>query len=467
MSTAAPPPDAPSAAGRAASGVAGTVTGEVGFARFIPDPFVLTLGLVVVVAVVALALTDIGIVGVARAFSAGLLVPGQLAFGFQMALVLMTGTAIAAAPVVARTLARLAGIPGDTVSGAVVVGAVAMGAALLNWGLGLVVGAVVARAVGRSLQARGHPVAWGVLGAAGYCSIAVWHGGLSGSAPLKVATASAAFGPAIPIAHTLGSTRNLVVTAGLVVAYLLTLAWCARRPGAARVPAPPTLDDVVTDDRGTPAPRAGLPTLALGSIVVVALAAVLVEQLVDKGAAAITLDWFIAACVVMGLIAHGRAGPLSWARAMGRGAGDAGGVLLHFPFYFGVVAVAVDSGLVGVVAAACVDVARALPLSLPGALAWTTFIAAGLINLAVPSGGGQWAVQGPLIAATARAVDVDVAPLVMAFAWGDQLTNLLQPFWALPVLAITGLRPRDLLPTTALLCGVGFVVTTLGLLLLT
>jgi len=456
MRTAAPPPDPPSEAGRAASGP----DVDDGLARFIPDPFSITLGLVVVVAAVALALTDITVTGVARAFSAGLLVPGQLAFGFQMALVLMSGTAIAAAPVVASALRRLAGLPRHSVDGAVLVGLVAMVAALLNWGLGLVVGAVVAREVGRSLQARGRPVAWGVLGAAGYCSIAVWHGGLSGSAPLKVATASS-FGAAIPITATTGSRLNLVVTAALVVAYLVTLALRAGTPAAAAVPAPAP----AVDDRGPP-PRGSLPVLAAGAVVVVALAAVLVGQVVKHGAAAITLDWFIGTCVVVGLVAHGRAGPLSWARAMGQGASDAGGVLLHFPFYFGVVGIAVESGLVGVIADAFVALARALPLPVSTAMAWTTFLAASLINLAVPSGGGQWAVQGPLIAETARVVAVDPAPLVMAFAYGDQLTNLLQPFWALPVLAITGLRPRDLLPTTALLCAVGLVVTSVGLLLL-
>ena len=452
MHTAAPPPDAPSAAGRAA------VDADDGVARFIPDPFSITLGLVVVVGVVALALTDITVLGVARAFSAGLLVPAQLAFAFQMALVLMSGTAIAAAPVVRSALRRLAGLPRHSVDGAVLVGLVAMIAALLNWGLGLIVGAVVAREVGRSLQARGRPVAWGVLGAAGSCSIAVWHGGLSGSAPLKVATASSTFGAAIPITATTGSRFNVIVTVALVVAYLVTLAWCARRPGV--VPAPALADaEVAAPFRGS------WSVLIAGVVVVAALGGVLVGQVVEHGAAAITLDWFIGACIVAGLVVHGRAGPLSWARAMGQGASDAGGVLLHFPFYFGVVGIAVESGLVGVIADAFVALARSLPLSLSTALTWTTFLAASLINLAVPSGGGQWAVQGPLIAETARVVAVDPAPLVMAFAWGDQLTNLLQPFWALPVLAITGLRPRDLLPTTALLCVVGLIVTSVGILL--
>jgi short-chain fatty acids transporter len=33
----------------------------------------------------------------------------------------------------------------------------------------------------------------------------------------------------------------------------------------------------------------------------------------------------------------------------------------------------------------------------------------------------------------------------MAVAWGDAWTNLLQPFWALPVLAIAGLKAKDIM----------------------
>jgi short-chain fatty acids transporter len=211
---------------------------------------------------------------------------------------------------------------------------------------------------------------------------------------------------------------------------------------------------------------AGPVSLLFQVVVVVLLGGVLVDQVRARGAAAITLDWFIGACLVAGLVVHGRAGPLSWAQAMGRGAGEAGGVLVHFPFYFGVVGVAVDSGLVAGIAATAAEVSRALPLPVATATALQTFVSAAIINLVVPSGGGQWAVQGPLIVETARVLGVERAPLIMAFAWGDQLTNLLQPFWALPILSITGLKARDLLPHTVVLMGVGAVVIVVGILAL-
>ena len=85
-----------------------------------------------------------------------------------------------------------------------------------------------------------------------------------------------------------------------------------------------------------------------------------------------------------------------------------------------------------------------------------TFFSAGIVNIFVPSGGGQWVIQGPIILEAACNIGVSFNKTIMALAYGDQLTNMLQPFWALPLLAITGLRARDVMGYTAavmLICG--------------
>jgi short-chain fatty acids transporter len=80
-----------------------------------------------------------------------------------------------------------------------------------------------------------------------------------------------------------------------------------------------------------------------------------------------------------------------------------------------------------------------------------TFLSAGVVNLFVPSGGGQWAIQGPIALKAGIDQGVPVGKMIMAVAYGDQLTNMLQPFWALPLLAITGVKARDIVGYTALL----------------
>jgi short-chain fatty acids transporter len=94
-----------------------------------------------------------------------------------------------------------------------------------------------------------------------------------------------------------------------------------------------------------------------------------------------------------------------------------------------------------------------------------TFLAASVINLFVPSGGGQWAVQGPVAMDAAVNAGVDPAKIVMAVAYGDQLTNMLQPFWALPLLAITGAKARDIVGYTAIVMVAAGAWISLGLLL--
>ena len=94
-----------------------------------------------------------------------------------------------------------------------------------------------------------------------------------------------------------------------------------------------------------------------------------------------------------------------------------------------------------------------------------TFLSAGIVNIFVPSGGGQWAVQGPIIVEAANQLGVSIPKSIMALAYGDQLTNMLQPFWALPLLGITGLKAKEILPYTIILLLIGSIVFISGLLI--
>jgi len=115
------------------------------------------------------------------------------------------------------------------------------------------------------------------------------------------------------------------------------------------------------------------------------------------------------------------------------------GIVIQFPFYAGIMAVMVQSGLAQSISEGFVAIASAE--SLP----FWSFISAGIVNIFVPSGGGQWAVQAPIMLPAAEVLGADVARVAMAVAWGDAWTNLIQPFWALPVLAIAGLKARDIM----------------------
>ena len=95
-----------------------------------------------------------------------------------------------------------------------------------------------------------------------------------------------------------------------------------------------------------------------------------------------------------------------------------------------------------------------------------SFLSAGLVNLFVPSGGGQWAVQGPVIIRAASEIGASHAKEVMALAYGDQLTNMLQPFWALPLLGITGLKAHQILRYSVRFMLIGLIIFSFVLLVL-
>ena len=161
--------------------------------------------------------------------------------------------------------------------------------------------------------------------------------------------------------------------------------------------------------------------------------------------------------LMVGLLLHWT--PMSYARAVERAAGGCAGIILQFPLYAGIMELMRSSGLTRMMANALTEGAdeRTQPL--------LTFLSSAVVNLFIPSGGGQWAVQGPIAMSAAVESGVDPGKMVMAVAYGDQLTNMLQPFWALPLLAITGVRARDIVGYTAMIMVVAGAWMLLGLVL--
>ena len=90
-------------------------------------------------------------------------------------------------------------------------------------------------------------------------------------------------------------------------------------------------------------------------------------------------------------------------------------------------------------------------------IGFLVFLTAAVLNFFIPSGGGQWAVQGPIALEAGLRLGVDPGVMVMSVAYGDQITNMLQPFWALPLLAVTGVKARDIVGYTAILMVAGGV----------
>lgn len=438
------------------------VAARRGFGRVTPEPFAIAVALSIVVMFASAA--HLGGTADALAQTVTLWRGGLwslLTFGMQASLTLVLGSALADAPVVRRGLVRLAGVARGPRGLVGLTALVSCSLALINWSFGLVCGALFARTAGRTAAARGWSLHYPLLCAAGYSGMMVWHGGLSGTAPLKVTTMpdlvevlgpqlAAQVGP-IPLGASLFGSLNLWVTIGLwVIAPLLFVAITPRDGSDPAPEAAPAGDAPVLED-SQPA-RGWLDRLerarGITWLLALPLAGALVLALRGAGPSAIDLNTVNLGLWLLALVLHGR--PDRFLRACDAGVRACTGVILLFPLYGGIMGMLGGSGLSRALAAEFASAGA-------GVFTLVTFLSAGLLNVCIPSGGGQWAVQGPVVMAAALAQGVPTADAMLAIAYGDQWTNMLQPFWAAPLLAITGVRARDIVGYCALWLVVGGV----------
>jgi len=148
---------------------------------------------------------------------------------------------------------------------------------------------------------------------------------------------------------------------------------------------------------------------------------------------------------------------------VGKAISGASGILIQFPLYFGIMAIMQHTGLVQGISDFFVELSQNIG-SPEKSYPILSFFSAGLVNIFVPSGGGQWGVQGPIIVESAINLGIPLEKGILSLAYGDQLTNMLQPFWALPLLGITGLKAKDILPYTLILMLAGMIIFISGLL---
>lgn len=401
--------------------------------RYLPDPFIFVLLLTIIAAAAAMLFEGAGPVAVVQMWGDGFW--GLLAFSMQMLLILVTGYILASSPPVKKLLASLAGLAKSPGSAIVLVSLVSLIASWVNWGFGLVVGALFARELARQVR-----VDYRLLIAAAYSGFVVWHGGLAGSIPLTIATpghfTEAQIG-VIGTGETIFSSFNLIIVAVLfVVVPLVNRLIVPREEESVYV----TREQLGDEERAAFVPTRPAEHLENSRLLmwVVGLAGLvfLAHYFFVRGAG-LNLNIVNFLFLMLGIVLHGTARNLL--DALQDAVKGGAGIVIQFPFYAGIMAIMTQSGLAQSMSEWFVSISTAA--SLP----FWTFISAGIVNLFVPSGGGQWAVQAPVMLPAAEALGADVARVAMAVAWGDAWTNLLQPFWALPMLGIAGLKAKDIM----------------------
>jgi short-chain fatty acids transporter len=361
-------------------------------------------------------------------------------FAMQMVIVVVSGFLVASAPPVDRLMTRLAAQARSPRSAVVLMAAVSMALAWVHWGLSLVGCAMLVRHMVRAVPS----VDYRLLVCAAYFGMgATWHAGLSASAPLLVATPGhfleATMG-VVPMRDTVFSAFNLSLTAG-VVALLLGMVWWMHPAPSDTRPAPPGTAEHLAHFV-PPAPSgeglaARLDHHRALPLVIALCGAVWLGSYVWRGSAGLTLDVLNFAFLMLAVGLHPSMASL--VAAAEQGAPLAAGVILQFPFYAGMYGIIQGTGLAEIMGQAIA--ASASAESLPLLLYWYS----GLVNYLVPSGGSKWAIEAPYLVDAALRLGVPLPQVVLSYAWGDMATDLIQPFWALPLLAAARIDFRDIL----------------------
>lgn len=402
--------------------------------RYMPDPLVVAMLLTALTVIFAMLTQGTGFLEATRYWGNGFW--DLLAFTMQMTVILLAGYILARTPAVDKLMDIVVlGIntPRAAIIAATLVGGVG---SWMNWGFGLVLGTLIAQKLGRKVKGLHYPL----VIAAGYSGFAVYGVGLSGSVPLLLNTPGHFLEGTIglvPLSETIFSPYVITMNLILLVTLPLFNAMLHPKNPADVIEALPEPDLPIADTDAaerTFAERLNhSPILGIGMGLFGLLYVVL--YLMDGGG--VTLNFINLLFLSLGVTLF--VTPSRFLAALSEGVKVVSGIIIQYPFYAGILAILSGSGLVVALANWFVSISSAESLPI-----WS-FFSAGLINLFVPSGGGQWVIQGPVMMEAAQKLGASIPATALAVQIGDQWTNMVQPFWLLPALAISGLKLKHLM----------------------
>ncbi len=448
------------------------------FKKYLPSPFTIAILLTFLTIFLALFFTRPAdestieyTLQILKFWERGIWSTSLLEFSYQMMLILVLGHVLVLSKPVSNLILKVTRFCKDTATSAAIVASITMLVAFFNWGLGLIFGSLLARKVAEHAQRNNIQLNYPIIGAAGYMGLMVWHGGISGSAPIKINEDGHIAGimknvsssdilsqipEVIDYSQTVFSLSNLLI----FFMVLITITGLFYMLGKKSNPTEIHLQEYKMYEQTTAKTRAEkldnskILALTFGLLILIAFFYRYFEQIKELKITPNLINFLM---LGLGIILHGSF--KKFTNAIGESISDISGILIQFPLYFGIMGIMSNSGMVSQISDFFVSVSTITTLPI------FTFFSAGLVNIFVPSGGGQWVIQGPIVVESALQLGVPLNKAIMALAYGDQVTNMLQPFWALPLLGITKLKAKEILPYTLIAMIVGSIIYIVGLLM--
>ena len=384
-----------------------------------------------------------------------------MVFALQMILMLVLGHSLALSEPISKIISNITIYCNNTANAAAIVTFTTLLVAFFNWGLGLIFGAIFARKVGEHASKNNIPLNYPLIGAAGYSGLMIWHGGISGSAPIKIAEQGHFLAEKIGTisqAETIFSAMNMTISMSIIILLPLFMFFLAKKTKSELV-------NIIEVEKIEKIKLDGAEKIDHSNFIAYIFGGIIITYcfykailLPDK----MTLNFITPNFInlsLLGLCVILHKNFFQFIKSVDSAIKGASGILIQFPLYFGIMGIMKDTCMIELMSDLFISISNENTFPV------FTFFSAGLVNIFVPSGGGQWAIQGPIIVEAAMKLGVSIPKSVMSLAYGDQITNMLQPFWALPLLGITGLKAKEILPYTLLLMLLGGVIFITGILI--
>ncbi len=430
--------------------------------NLLPTPFSIAVLLTFVTFILALFLTEPTIkknhlIELLSSWEKGLWNPPLLVFALQMMLMLVIGHVVALSGPIDSLIQKITIYCSNTARSAAIITFFTVLIALFNWGLGLIFGAIFARKVGEHAIKNKISLNYPLIGAAGYSGLMVWHGGISGSAPIKIAEAGHFLEHKMGVisqSDTIFSSMNILARVLLLIILPIFMYMLGKKNDINNIKISldiSTKENISKRIEGVEKiDHSKALAYFFGGIILFFsfYRAFIMPDNISLNI--ITPNYINFVLLGIALVMHKNF--YNFLAAVNDAIKGASGILIQFPLYFGIMGIMSYSGMVEMLSTFFVNISNETTFPV------FTFLSAGIVNIFVPSGGGQWAVQGPIIIEAANQLALSIPKSVMALAYGDQITNMLQPFWALPLLGITGLKASEILPYTIKLFLIGIII---------
>nr|WP_319387886.1 TIGR00366 family protein [uncultured Cohaesibacter sp.] len=423
--------------------------------KLIPESFVFALILTAIVFVLAFFLTEAGPMKIIEAWYGGLW--SMISFAFQMTIMVVLTSMAAKSPQLERILSSIASAPKSATSAYVILIVFATVSSWINWAFGTILSPVLAMYLSKNIKGVHFPL----MIAVGYaCMVMVQPICPSISAVALLASPDHFMVDQVgvmPVSETAFNPLGLIMVAILFVVTLVVT-----------INTTPPEEEVIAFDgeinlqvegeveaNDTIADKMNNSRLVLGVFSLIGVIYFVYHFLTGNG---LTLNFIIFIFLIADLILYKT--PKKFVDAVKHNMVLAANVMIQFPFYGGIMGVMAKTGLTGVLANGMIFMAS------EHTIYWFSYVSASIVNLFVPSQGGQWIVQGPILVEAAKAFDAHMPSIVTAFMMGDEATNLIQPLYIIPALALVDIELKKVWGFMAFIWFMWFVASSIGLVLI-